>query len=74
MRANAIYLTTVDAGRKIKFSVATLSLRKKRNGHQVREIPHQVPTLFKGLLENFIFLPAGMDAKRNGIGAQKGWQ
>ena len=27
-----------------------------------------MPTLFKGLLENFIFLPAGFGAKLNDIG------
>ncbi len=43
-----------------KISVTALSLHKKRNGYQVREIPHQVPTLFKGLLENLIVLLAGL--------------
>ncbi len=35
-----------------------LSLRKRRNGRRVHELPQQVPTLFKGLLKHFIFLTA----------------
>ena len=51
------WLMMADAGRKIKSSVTTLSLPKSV-AVLGSKIPRQVPTLFKGCLEDLIFLPA----------------
>ena len=73
------WLMMADAGRKIKSSVTTLSLPKSV-AVLGSKIPRQVPTLFKGLLENYISIRATVlivnkfDFRPGGLtGTVQGW-